>query len=105
MAGEQPRARRGYLARSQDRSSRKTNSRIRANARKENFRDVDRDDEGSQGSDIESTENINEEDENLRRRRDGVAITKRRRQDFQSDGVMDLAMASGRSRLKAALED
>ncbi|GJW95622.1 hypothetical protein Tco_0175294 [Tanacetum coccineum] len=29
----------------------------------------------------------------------------RRRQDFQSDGVMDLAMASGRSQLKVALED
>ncbi|GKB94666.1 hypothetical protein Tco_0980803, partial [Tanacetum coccineum] len=35
----------------------------------------------------------------------GIAITKRRRQDFQSDGVMDLATASRRSRLKAALED
>nr|GEU92032.1 hypothetical protein [Tanacetum cinerariifolium] len=38
-------------------------------------------------------------------RGDGVAITKRRHQDFQSDGVMELATASGRSRLKAALED
>ncbi|GKA40065.1 hypothetical protein Tco_0732658 [Tanacetum coccineum] len=39
--------------------------RMLAHARKENFRDVDRDDEGSQGSDIESTESINEEDQNL----------------------------------------
>ncbi|GJZ33996.1 hypothetical protein Tco_0579432 [Tanacetum coccineum] len=38
-------------------------------------------------------------------RGDDVTITKRRRQDFQSDGVMDLATASGRSRLKVALED
>ncbi|GJZ54870.1 hypothetical protein Tco_0610063, partial [Tanacetum coccineum] len=36
---------------------------------------------------------------------DGVAITKRRRQDFQSDSAIDLATASGRSPLKLALED
>nr|GEV35552.1 MAK10-like protein [Tanacetum cinerariifolium] len=39
------------------------------------------------------------------KRGDGVAITKRRRQDFQSDSFMDLATASRRSQLKAALED
>ncbi|GJU85761.1 hypothetical protein Tco_1293307 [Tanacetum coccineum] len=38
-------------------------------------------------------------------RRDGVADFKRWRQDFQSDGVMDLVTASGRSRLKVALQD
>ncbi|GKC93244.1 RNA-directed DNA polymerase [Tanacetum coccineum] len=38
--------------------------RMLAQARLENFRDVDRDDEGSQGSDIDSTESNNEEDEN-----------------------------------------
>ncbi|GKF85243.1 hypothetical protein Tco_0250141, partial [Tanacetum coccineum] len=36
------------------------------------------------------------------KRGDGVAIIKRRRQDFQSDDVMNLATASGRSRLKVA---
>ncbi|GJY13147.1 hypothetical protein Tco_0382456 [Tanacetum coccineum] len=40
-----------------------------------------------------------------RERGDGVADFKRRRQDFQSDGVPDLAMALGRSQLKVALED
>ncbi|GKD78537.1 RNA-directed DNA polymerase [Tanacetum coccineum] len=40
--------------------------RMLAQARLENFRDVDRDDEGSQGSDIDSTESNNEEDENPR---------------------------------------
>ncbi|GKE16097.1 hypothetical protein Tco_1423674, partial [Tanacetum coccineum] len=38
-------------------------------------------------------------------RGDGVAITKRRRQDFYNDDVMDLVTVSGRSRLKVALED
>ncbi|GJY66037.1 hypothetical protein Tco_0468275, partial [Tanacetum coccineum] len=38
-------------------------------------------------------------------RGDGVADFKRRRQDFQSDDVMDLMTVSGRSRLKVALED
>ncbi|GJV50088.1 reverse transcriptase domain-containing protein [Tanacetum coccineum] len=38
-------------------------------------------------------------------RGDGVAGFKRRRQDFYGDGVMDLTMASGRSRLKTTLED
>ncbi|GKD15277.1 hypothetical protein Tco_1199684, partial [Tanacetum coccineum] len=38
--------------------------RMLAQARLENFRDVDRDDEGSHGSDIDSTESNNEEDEN-----------------------------------------
>ncbi|GJS06620.1 hypothetical protein Tco_0363416 [Tanacetum coccineum] len=33
-------------------------------------------------------------------RRDGIAITKRRRQDFHSDDVTDLATASERSQLK-----
>ncbi|GKB15529.1 hypothetical protein Tco_0849452 [Tanacetum coccineum] len=42
---------------------------------------------------------------NLTKRGDDVADFKRRRQDFQSDGVMDLTMASGRRRLKVALED
>ncbi|GJY97221.1 hypothetical protein Tco_0514131 [Tanacetum coccineum] len=37
--------------------------------------------------------------------RDGVAGFKRRRQDFHGDGVMDLTMALGRSRLKTALEN
>nr|GEX00136.1 hypothetical protein [Tanacetum cinerariifolium] len=37
-------------------------------------------------------------------RGDGIMITKRRRHDFQSDGVMDLATASGRSQLKVDLE-
>nr|GEX62891.1 hypothetical protein [Tanacetum cinerariifolium] len=36
---------------------------------------------------------------------EGVADFKRRRQDFHGDSVMDLTMASGRSRLTAALED
>ncbi|GJS62741.1 hypothetical protein Tco_0657525 [Tanacetum coccineum] len=36
---------------------------------------------------------------------DGVADFKRRRRDFQSDGVMDLTTALGRSRIKVALED
>nr|GEZ18972.1 hypothetical protein [Tanacetum cinerariifolium] len=36
---------------------------------------------------------------------DGVADFKRRRQDFQSDSVMDLATASEQIRLKMALED
>ncbi|GJW15742.1 MAK10-like protein [Tanacetum coccineum] len=38
-------------------------------------------------------------------RGDVVAGFKRRRQDFQGDGVMDLTTTSGRSQLKAALED
>ncbi|GKA84436.1 hypothetical protein Tco_0806031 [Tanacetum coccineum] len=38
-------------------------------------------------------------------RGDGGPDFKRRRQDFQSDSVMDLMMASRRSRLKVALED
>ncbi|GKB44109.1 putative reverse transcriptase domain-containing protein [Tanacetum coccineum] len=38
-------------------------------------------------------------------RGDGVTDSKRWRQDFQSDGVMDLMMASGCSRLKVALGD
>ncbi|GJT71277.1 hypothetical protein Tco_1030563 [Tanacetum coccineum] len=38
-------------------------------------------------------------------RGDGVTNFKRRRQDFQIDGVMDLTTASGCSRLKVALED
>ncbi|GKD99958.1 hypothetical protein Tco_1387942, partial [Tanacetum coccineum] len=38
-------------------------------------------------------------------RGDDVADFKRRRRDFQSDDVMDLTMASGRRRLKVALED
>ncbi|GKB43518.1 hypothetical protein Tco_0888460 [Tanacetum coccineum] len=37
-------------------------------------------------------------------RGDGVAITKRRHQDFQSDGVRDLAMALGRSQLKGIVK-
>ncbi|GJY80600.1 retrovirus-related pol polyprotein from transposon TNT 1-94 [Tanacetum coccineum] len=37
-------------------------------------------------------------------RGDGVAIIKRRRQDLHRDGVRDLAMASGRGRLKEDLE-
>ncbi|GJV87843.1 hypothetical protein Tco_1531781 [Tanacetum coccineum] len=41
----------------------------------------------------------------LEERRDGVADFKRRCQDFQGDGVTDLTMTSGRSRLKEALED
>ncbi|GKD26761.1 hypothetical protein Tco_1232975, partial [Tanacetum coccineum] len=36
-------------------------------------------------------------DEHLDERGDGIAITKRRRQDFQSDVVMDLVTASGRA--------
>nr|GFB45749.1 hypothetical protein [Tanacetum cinerariifolium] len=36
---------------------------------------------------------------------DSIAGFKRRRQDFHGDGVMVLMMVSGRSRLKAALED
>ncbi|GKG22342.1 hypothetical protein Tco_0387645, partial [Tanacetum coccineum] len=39
--------------------------RLLAQARLENFHDVNRDDEGSEGSDIDSTESNNEEDENL----------------------------------------
>ncbi|GJZ98586.1 hypothetical protein Tco_0671039 [Tanacetum coccineum] len=35
---------------------------------------------------------------------DGVTSIKQRRQDIQGDGVMDLATASGRSRLNVALE-
>ncbi|GJV90936.1 zinc finger, CCHC-type containing protein [Tanacetum coccineum] len=35
---------------------------------------------------------------------DGVAATKRQRQDFHGDGVKDLATASGRGRLKEDLE-
>nr|GEW19175.1 hypothetical protein [Tanacetum cinerariifolium] len=38
-------------------------------------------------------------------RGDDAKISKRRRQEFQSDIVMDFAMVSGRSRLKVALED
>ncbi|GJZ39708.1 hypothetical protein Tco_0586271, partial [Tanacetum coccineum] len=38
-------------------------------------------------------------------RGDGVVITKRWRQDFHIDGVMDLAMASERSGPKETLED
>ncbi|GJV57870.1 zinc finger, CCHC-type containing protein [Tanacetum coccineum] len=41
----------------------------------------------------------------IHERGDGVAITKRWCQDFHGDGVTDLTTASGRSRLKAALED
>nr|GEU31390.1 reverse transcriptase domain-containing protein [Tanacetum cinerariifolium] len=37
-------------------------------------------------------------------RRDGGIGFKRRRHDFYGDGIMDLTMASGRSRLKLALE-
>nr|GEX50130.1 hypothetical protein [Tanacetum cinerariifolium] len=37
-------------------------------------------------------------------RRDGVTGIKRRRHDLSSDGVRDLAMASGRGRLKKDLE-
>ncbi|GKE77366.1 hypothetical protein Tco_1543486, partial [Tanacetum coccineum] len=36
---------------------------------------------------------------------EGIAGFKRRRQDFHGDSVMNLMMASGRSRLKTALED
>ncbi|GJU90857.1 hypothetical protein Tco_1303280 [Tanacetum coccineum] len=35
---------------------------------------------------------------------DGVALIKRRRQDFHGDGIRDSAMASGRGRLKVYLE-
>ncbi|GKF12070.1 hypothetical protein Tco_0049996, partial [Tanacetum coccineum] len=38
-------------------------------------------------------------------RGDGVADFKRQCQDFQGDGVSNLMTASGRSRIKAALED
>ncbi|GKC11461.1 hypothetical protein Tco_1008243 [Tanacetum coccineum] len=38
-------------------------------------------------------------------RRDGVTDFKRRRQDFQSDGVKDLMMASEHIRVKVALKD
>ncbi|GKC82449.1 hypothetical protein Tco_1138166 [Tanacetum coccineum] len=38
-------------------------------------------------------------------RGDGVANFKRRRQDFQSDDVIDLTTSSGRCQLKVALED
>ncbi|GJY02241.1 hypothetical protein Tco_0360393 [Tanacetum coccineum] len=38
-------------------------------------------------------------------RGDGIVITKRRRQDFQGDDVIDLTTSSGCSRLKTALED
>nr|GEV69248.1 hypothetical protein [Tanacetum cinerariifolium] len=41
----------------------------------------------------------------FRERGDGIADFKRRRQDVYGDGVMDLTTASGRSRLKTALED
>ncbi|GJX20363.1 hypothetical protein Tco_0223040 [Tanacetum coccineum] len=37
-------------------------------------------------------------------RGDGIAITKRRRRDFHSDGITDFATASERSRLKEDLE-
>ncbi|GKC14014.1 hypothetical protein Tco_1010796 [Tanacetum coccineum] len=50
----------------------------------------------------DSHNNLNIE---VKERGDGVAGFKRRRQDFQGDGVMNLTTASGRSRLKAAVED